>query len=92
MTTKGAFDHLESTGIQARIKRAERMDLDYICKIYEKRVKDMKPGEADILEFFFRYHPDAFTAIDQHLKELELDSRLTETDRGCAKGFYGQWP
>lgn len=62
-------DTLESTGIQARIRRAERMNLDYICKIYEKPVADMDPGESAILEFFFRYHPDSFKAIDDHLKE-----------------------
>jgi hypothetical protein len=59
------MEHIESTGIQARRKRAERMNMDYIIQTYNKKVKDMTAGEAEILEFFFRYHPDPFNAISE---------------------------
>lgn len=60
---------IESTGIRARITRAERMDIGEICRIYSKPVKDMTDPEHTVIDFFLRYHPDPFSAISEHLEK-----------------------
>ena len=61
------WDVPESNGIAARIRAAERMNMDNICKIWGKKIADMTDSEVAVIDFFVRYHPDPYTAIDSHV-------------------------
>lgn len=57
----------DSNGIAARIRRAERMNMDMIVEIWDTtRVADMTDAQVTIIEFFLRYHPDPYGAIESH--------------------------
>lgn len=43
--------------------------MDEVVRIYRKRVGEMTDGEASVMQYFLRNHPDPYAAIDEYESE-----------------------